>query len=237
MDNKHYIDNKSNSNSVVGNHLDNFLLAQHPEYETGKDDYIALHKNQDDISSKAIIGFSIFTFIFVICVPILLKNLKNEDIILAYMANLDLIATSISFKNGPFNLDLFRYLYIDNRPIVGYINQNLINYIVLITISYIIIKTSVKNKNIGDGMGKVSIILIMTYLFPGRIISESMHFIYDKLIEHLNLEGSVSWTITFIIGLLLALIFIIIEAFAIKLFYKSISKFYESKVFKHINFD
>jgi len=214
-----------------------FLLSDHPEYETGREHYLELHKKDQNIHIKAVIGFIIYFVVFVVIVPMFLKSFHNEEIFLSYLANIDLLATVLSFKNGPFNLDLFRYLYIDTRPLVGYINQNLINYVVLLAVAYIIISTSVKSRNVGDGMAKMSIILLVTYLFPGRVISEGMHFIDKKLTGEFKINSNISWNITFIIGLLIALAFIVAEAFAIKTFYKYLSKFYEKKVFKFLDLE
>ena len=215
----------------------NFLLSDHPEYEIGREHYLELHKNDKNIHIKAVLGFIIYFVVFIVIVPIFLKTFHNEEILLSYLANVDLLATVLSFKNGPFNLDLFRYLYIDSRPLIGYINQNLINYVVLLAVAYIIITTSVKSRIVGDGMAKMSIILLLTYLFPGRVVSEGMHFIYKKLTTDLNINSSISWNITFVTGLLIAITFIVAEAFAIKMFYKSLSKFYENKVFKFLHLE
>lgn len=227
---------KENSNEKTKDN-EHFLLTDHPEYDTGRKQYLELHKNNQNIYIKAIFGFLIYFVVFIVIVPMFLKNFNNEEILLSYLANVDLLATVLSFKNGPFNLDIFRYLYIDSRPLIGYINQNLINYVVLLAVAYIIISTSVKSRNIGDGMAKVSIILLVTYLFPGRIISSGMHFIDKKLTEEFKINPSVSWNITFVCGLVIAIFFIIMEAFAIKTFYKSLSKFYEKKVFKYLNLE
>lgn len=214
-----------------------FLLSDHPEYETGRKHYLELHKNDENIHTKAIFGFIIYFVVFIIIVPMFLKNLHNEEIFLSYLANVDLLATVLSFKNGPFNLGIFRYLYIDSRPLIGYINQNLINYVVLLAVAYIVITTSVKSKNVGDGMAKMSIILLVTYLFPGRVVSSGMHFIDKKLTGDFKINPSISWNITFVCGLLIAVFFIATEAFAIKMFYKSLSKFYEKKVFKYLDLE
>ena len=213
-----------------------FLLSDHPEYETGKEDYLALHKD-DQIYIKSILGTLVFVLIFIFIIPILIKDYIDQEILLSYLANLDLIATAISFKNGPFNLDLFRYLYIDDRPLVGYLSQNIINYFVLLAIVYIAVSKSVKSKNIGHGMAVTSIIFIITYLFPGRIISEGMHFINNKFTNELNLNSYASWYITFIMGLLIALFFIILEYFTVKHFYKPISKIYENIIFKFLHLE
>lgn len=224
----------SNDNS---NHSPHFLLSDHPEYESGRDDYLALHKKHDDIHVKAVVGIVLYFVVFIVIFPIILKTFNNEELFLAYLSNVDLLATVLSFKNGPFNSDLFRYLYIDSRPLIGYFNQNIINYVVLLAVSYTILTTSVKSRNVSDGMAKITIILIATYLFPGRFVSEGMHFVYDKLVNQLNMDSGISWNITFLCGLLISVLFILIEAFAIKTFYKSISKFYEKKVFKFLDFE
>tara|TARA_B100000902_G_scaffold381983_1_gene419130 strand:+ start:3635 stop:4339 length:705 start_codon:yes stop_codon:yes gene_type:complete len=234
MDIQNIQKNEKNKNN---NDIVHILHRDHPEYETGREHYEELHTKEENTHFTDIIGSMIFFTIFVIIGPILLKRFKNEELLLSYLANLDLIATALQFKNGPFGLHWFRYLYEDDRPLIGFFNQNLINYFVLLAVSYIIISTSVKSRNIGDGMGKVSIILVVTYLFTGRIISEAMHAIDNQLINSYNINPSNSWNITFIFGLLIALLFILLEAYAINRFYKSISKFFDTKVFKFFHLE
>jgi len=235
--NNNQINHQTNQPDYENNNSTSFLLSDHPEYETGRKHYLELHKKDKNIHIKAVFGFVIFFLVFIVIIPMFLKSFRNEELLLTYLANVDLVATIVSFKNGPFNLDIFRYLYIDNRPFIGYINQNLINYIVLLAVAYIIITTSVKSRNVGDGMAKMSIILLVTYLFPGRVVSEGMHFIDKKLTGALKINPLVSWNITVLCGLLIAIGFFLMEAFAIKNFYKSLSKFYEKKVFKYFNLE
>lgn len=232
IDNKKYVNNVSSANSTQTN---NILLSLHPGYDTGNQEYKNLHQKDHYTLIKAFLGFFIFILFIVFPIVLIFKSLKNQDLLLAYLANLDLLATVISFKNGPFNLDLFRYLYIDPRPFIGYLNQNLINYIVLLSISYIIIKTSIKTKNVSDGLGKASIIFIITYLFPGRILSEFMNYMDNYVTSHFNINHSASWTIIFILGIMLGLFFIIIETLALKHLTKYFSKFYSNIVLKYLN--
>ena len=228
--------NYQNKNQIYDkNNKVHFLLNDHPEYDIGKNEYLKNHKKNPNIISESITGFLLFFLICVICIPFFLIKLNNEEILLSYLANIDLIATILSFKNGPGKIDFFKYLYLDDRPLIGYINQNLINYVVLLAVSYIIISTSVKSKIVGDGMAKVTIILIVTYLFPGRLVSEGMHYVDNILINDYKINPSISWYITFIVGVFIALFFIILEAFIIKISYKNISKLYEKYILKIIN--
>ena len=42
-----------------------FLLSDHPEYETGRDHYLELHKKDKNIHIKAVLGFAIFFVVLV----------------------------------------------------------------------------------------------------------------------------------------------------------------------------
>ena len=191
-----------------------------------------LGKNIDpDILNKNIFGSIIF-FIVVIClIPFILFKLKLFDILEVYFPNVDLIATSLSFNNGPFNSDMFKYLYLDGTPFIGYINQTIISYIAVMSIIFIVIRDSVFHKNIISGLSKASIICFTTYLLPNRWIIMGMTYI-DYVIKHF-MSGSYLWFIVVLFGLLLSYLCIYVEAKLLKYFSPIIAK-YMKKIFKSI---
>ena len=76
---------------------------------------------------KFFLGWAIFLIIFVFTIPILLFTNNFYSILEAYLPNLDLIATVLSWKNGPY--DIWKHLY--PYPVYnyyGYISQTIINY-------------------------------------------------------------------------------------------------------------
>ena len=202
---------------------DNVLLSMHPHFDTGLTDYKAIHSDKM-VVGKAVGGFVLYFIVAMIIIPIWIHRLDNEELLISYLANVDLIATVLSFKNGPFGQDLFRYLYMDTRPLIGYINNNIINLYVLIVITYVVTSTSVKNKSVSDGMSKSIIIYILTYLFPGRIISVIMHNTYnmlDCLFPDVNRE--IQYLVTICFGFISSIFLIMVEALITKNYYKAFS--------------
>lgn len=210
----------------------NILLSMHPHFDTCQSDYEDIHL-QKDVTVINVIGFFVYFILFVIIIPFFIFRYGSTEVLLVYFANIDNIATVISFKNGPFDIGIFRYLYLDNRPLLGFINQSIINYIVLIAISYIITSRAVKSGNIHNGVAAISIILLITYLLPSRFISTLMHAFYNTFTRDLDISRyRVVRYITYIFGFIVALILIMFEAFLVKIFSKHISRFLETMLSK-----
>lgn len=198
-----------------------------------------LGKNIDqDILNKNIIGGIIF-FIVVICfIPFILFKFKLYDILEVYFPNVDLIATSLSFNNGPFNSDIFKYLYLDGTPIIGYINQTIIAYVALMSVIFIVIRSAVINKNLSIGLSKASIICFTTYLLPNRWIVVGMAFI-EYLLKKV-MDGPYIWFICVLCGLIISYFCIFCEAKLIRYFSPSIAKFIQKIIgdtAKHKKYD
>ena len=54
---------RGNNNLTTENNSDeavHFLLSDHPEYESGREHYLELHKKDKNIHIKAVLGFVIF---------------------------------------------------------------------------------------------------------------------------------------------------------------------------------
>jgi len=210
----------------------NILLSMHPHFDTCQSDYEDIHL-QKDLTVINVIGFFVYFILFVIIIPFFIFRYCSTEVLLVYFANIDNIATVISFKNGPFDIGIFRYLYLDNRPLLGFINQSIINYIVLIAISYIITSRAVKSGNIHNGVAAISIILLTTYLLPSRFISTLMHAFYNTFTRDLDISRyRVVRYITYIFGFIVAFILIMFEAFLVKIFSKHISRFLETMLSK-----
>ena len=210
----------------------NVLLSMHPHFDTYQSDYKDIHL-QKDVTVINVIGFFVYFILFVIIIPFFIFRHGSTEVLLVYFANIDNIATVLSFKNGPFDIGMFRYLYLDNRPLLGFINQNIINYIVLIAVSYIITTRAVKSGNIHNGVASISIILLITYLFPSRIISTLMHAFYNTFTRDLDKSHRMTVRyVTYLFGFIVALILIMFEAFLVKKFSKHISGFLETMLSK-----
>lgn len=210
----------------------NVLLSMNPHFDTCQSDYKDIHL-QKDITVINIVGFFVYFILFVIIIPFFIFRYASSEVLLVYFSNIDNIATVLSFKNGPFDIGMFRYLYLDNRPLLGFINQNIINYIVLIAVSYIITSRAVKSGNIHNGVAAISIILVITYLFPSRLISTLMHSFYNTFTRDLDISHHMTVRyITYIFGFIVATVLILFEAFLIKKFSKHISGFLETMLSK-----
>ena len=226
-----YIEFASDS-SVMSDISNNVLLSMHPHFDTCQSDYEDIHL-QKDVTVINVIGFFVYFILFVIIIPFFIFRYGSTEVLLVYFANIDNIATVLSFKNGPFDLGMFRYLYLDDRPLLGFINQNIINYIVLIAVSYIITTRAVKSGNIHNGVATISIILLITYLLPSRFISILMHAFYNTFTRDLDISHRMTIRyVTYLFGFIVATALILFETFLIKNYSKHISQFLETTLSK-----
>tara|TARA_Y100000592_G_C5371902_1_gene268984 strand:- start:226 stop:873 length:648 start_codon:yes stop_codon:yes gene_type:complete len=185
--------------------------------------YKGRNDENNNLIIKNVFGIFFYIIVFIVIIPVILFRTKHYEILEVYMPNIDLIATSLSFDHGPFNSGVFEFLYLDNRPLIGFLSQNMINYIVLISIMFLVVKESVIDKKTSTGLSKAAIIILATYLLPGRLIMNVMHYcngIFDKFIKNNN----ILWFVIVLIGLVLTSFIIKFEAILIELFGKDISK-------------
>jgi hypothetical protein len=175
------------------------------------------------LENKNYIGGLIFFFLFfIILIPYILYKLKWYTFLRLYFVNTDLIATILSFDKGPF-VNYFRYLYGETGPFIGYISSNLISWSVLIGIIFIILVDS-RSKSVSFGMSQAAFILVITYLFPNRIILELMKKFDLYFKKHYNLSSDTVGYLSLLIGLILAILFISFEDLCLKYFSKSLEK-------------
>jgi len=191
----------------------------------GKFDKLLGRNISPELINKNIFG-SVLFFIIVIClVPFLLFKFKLYDFLEVYFPNVDLIATSFSFDDGPFKSNIFKYLYTDDTPLIGYISQTLINYVAVMSIIFIVVRSAVVHKNIAAGLSKAAIICFTTYLLPNRYVLTGMtlidHIIHNHIVSH-----SLVWFIVVFLGLVLSSLCIYGEALLIKHFSPTIAKFF-----------
>ena len=131
---------------------------------------------------KSIIGFVVYFFSIVILIPTILFKYKYYDFLEAYMPNIDLIANLLAYRGGPLGNNLFIDLYSMNRPnIYAYLQTNIINYMALLGIGYIIARETHMSKNIPYGWSMGIIMFIATYLLPAQLVTRIMNFFYNKI--------------------------------------------------------
>ena len=161
---------------------------------------------------KFFLGWAIFLIIFVFTIPILLFTNNFYSILEAYLPNLDLIATVLSWKNGPY--DIWKHLY--PYPVYnyyGYISQTIINYMALLGLTYIVTRETKKTNNMKKGWSMAFVMLLMTYLLPAQFIGMAMDKTSDILKNNYPLIDD---TVILIVGFIVTLIVISAEAYVLK---------------------
>ena len=183
-----------------------------------------------------IYGLIIYIIIFIIIIPYFIYKFKLYLFLQLYFVNTDLLASIISFQGGPFNSNIFKYLYNDTKPLIGYISYNIINLFVLLGIAYIIINFSKEKKSMSYGLAAGFFTYILTYLFPSRFIVGLMDN-FDKYLIHFpgikdKYNSNFIWFFTCLVGFVFALLFILIEQLCIKHFASYLASFIDKIVFK-----
>lgn len=160
-----------------------------------------------------ILGFALYIIIFAICIPYLLVKHKYWSILSVYFPNLDLMASVLGYHGGPMNTNIWRYLYNPTtHTIAGYITSNIINYLALIGVTYIVAYFTFIKKNIYEGWGRAFIILPITYFIPSNIIIQLMNIIGRYLDQYTRNISIINYLIVIAVGFSIISLFILIEA-------------------------
>ena len=141
------------------------------------------------------------------------------------MPNLDLIANILTWHGGPFNI--WKYLY-PNEVVTmyGFTSQTLINYLSLLGVTFLVARETKKTNSIHKGWSIAFIMLLMTYLLPGKLVSWTMENIYDLLNKYKhNKYGIEIYSLTTIIGALITISIIIVESMILHSYKKNLRKF------------
>lgn len=120
-------------------------------------------------------SFIIFFLVFVLFLPyIMLKN-NYINLLEVYMPNLDILGNILSFHGGILPKNLFFYLYNPIPTNLGaFFSQSAINYIVLLSITYIIARETKSKNSISWGWSTGFFMILITYLLPNQFISNIM---------------------------------------------------------------
>ncbi|RZD42149.1 MAG: hypothetical protein CXT73_03715 [Methanobacteriota archaeon] len=184
---------------------------------------VNLHKkNQINVDiKKTVVGFILFFIIFVILIPVILFKSQMYGILEAYMPNVDLIATVISWHGGP--LKLWDHLYPPSPvTIYGFYSQTIINYMSLLGLTYIITRETQRTGSMARGWSMAFIMLLMTYLLPGQFISWIMDKTNGLISNYFKFNFISSNSIVVIMGFFLVTIIIASEAHILHNFKKKI---------------
>ena len=160
---------------------------------------------------KTVVGFILYFIIFVILIPLILFKSQMYGILEAYMPNVDLIATVISWHGGP--LKIWDHLYPPSAVnIYGFSSQTIINYLSLLGLTYIITRETKRTGSIARGWSMTFIMLLMTYLLPGQFISWTMDKTKNLISNYFKLNFITTDSIVVVLGFFLVATIITSEA-------------------------
>lgn len=178
----------------------------------------------------AILGVIIYVTLFIVIIPITLYKVGFTTFLKLYFLNTDLIATVISFDKGIFK-NLFKYLYNDTGPFIGFISQSIINWSVLMGL-FFIIATEAKKKQITTVLSKVAFILFITYLLPGRYIIKLQEWFYNFVNQKTtNYNIKLSGILSILFGFILVILLITFEDYSIYFLSDYVKKIFDN-IFK-----
>ena len=197
--------------------------------EVDKKRSVFVDLNNEGVNIKKQLGgfFGFFIF-FVVLIPYFFLKSGRIETLEAYIPNLDLIATVLGYGSGPFGEGHFKYLY--NPAVVtlyGFWSQQVINYMALLGVTYVIAYYTHKTKNIIKGWSRSFFMLIITYLLPGNMIAELMYKIGNGLDHFVSKDNLMHNYLMYGIGAIIVSIIILTEQHLIEMFNLPLSEFLE----------
>lgn len=169
---------------------------------------------------KYVLGLITYIIIFVLLIPyLMLRNNISEEIILAYIPNVDILATVLGYDGGPFS-SMWRYLYNpSNITLFGFVSTNLMNYFALLGATFMVAWQTHKHKSWVRGWSAAFIFLLMTYLIPGNLIVILQDKVAGFLKGSWNIgsnESLLRYVLVVVFGLILSACIIFTESLVIK---------------------
>ena len=169
---------------------------------------------------KYTLGVVVYIIIFVIIIPYtMVRNNVSEEIILAYVPNVDILATVLGYDGGPFS-NIWRYLYNpSNLTIFGFISTNLMNYFALLGVTFTVAWQTHKHKSWIRGWSAAFIFLLCTYLVPGNPIVLLQNWVAKYIKGAWGIgdnESALRYALVVGFGLILSVCIIFIESVIIK---------------------
>jgi hypothetical protein len=169
---------------------------------------------------KYVLGLIFYVVIFVVFIPyLMLHNNVSEEIFLAYVPNVDILATVLGYEGGPFS-NIWRYLYNpSNLTLFGFFSTTLMNYFALLGATFMVAWQTHKHKSWKRGWSAAFIFLLCTYLLPGNPIV----ILQNNVAAYLNgswgigsNEPHLRYALIVAVGLILTVCIILVESFLIK---------------------
>ena len=143
-------------------------------------DYEPIIKEFDTRFYKSLFGFFVYVLLFIIILPLLLLRGKYYTLLEAYLPNVDMIATVLSFIGGPFLI--WRDLYVPtpyNQSQFYY--QTFCNFLALSGLTFLVSRETYLSKSIAKGWSIAFVMILTTYLLPGQFISKYMEMAYQTV--------------------------------------------------------
>lgn len=165
---------------------------------------------------KYVLGLIFYVVIFVVFIPyLMLHNNVSEEIFLAYVPNVDMLATVLGYEGGPFS-NIWRYLYNpSNLTLFGFFSTTLMNYFALLGATFMVAWQTHKHKSWKRGWSAAFIFLLCTYLLPGNPIVILQNRVADYLKGSWNIgsnESLLRYALVVGFGLILSVCIILIES-------------------------
>ena len=186
-------------------------------------------KNKDVNIIHQLKGLIIYFLIFVIIIPYLLLKYNKTYILEVYIPNFDLIAVTLGYGGGPFSSGIFKYLYNpEPSTLYGYISSQIINYLSLLGLTYIVAFYAVKERNIYKGWSRAFFMLILTYLLPGNFIAELMSYFGKLLDKIVLLPSTLHWLLVYSFSIVIVFILLLLEFILIKNYSNKLALFLQN---------
>jgi len=143
-------------------------------------DYEPVIKEFDTRSFKSILGFATYFIFFIIAIPLLLLRGGYSTLLEAYMPNVDMIATVLSFVGGPGLI--WRDLYVPTPYTQSqFYYQTFCNFLALCGLTYLVSRETKLSKSVSKGWSISFVMILTTYLLPSQYISRFLESGYEKL--------------------------------------------------------
>lgn len=140
-------------------------------------DYEPMMKEFDTRFWRGIAGFIVYFIAVVIAVPTFLYRTKRFTILEAYLPNVDLIATVLSFVGGPALI--FRDLYVPTTYTqMQFVYQAIVNFIALCGLTFLVARETKRTGSISKGWSIAFVMILATYLLPSQLISTWLERLY-----------------------------------------------------------
>lgn len=169
---------------------------------------------------KHLLGLFLYVTIFILLVPYLMYTQRfRDEYILAYVANVDMLATVFGYNGGP-GFGIWKYLYNPNNvSLFGFFNTTLINYAALLGATFMVATMTHQKNSWYYGWSGAFVFLLFTYLLPGNFIVIFQNQVEQYLYDNYNIDetfGLVRYLIVVAAGLVLCISIILVEALVIR---------------------